>query len=90
MITHSGYDRLLMGSPLRRGGVGKAIAATLIWPSSVGVDSCSRAAAASTGNSVRPGLHPPIRPLDSKLADDFPTASAELEKREELNQLAIT
>jgi RsiW-degrading membrane proteinase PrsW (M82 family) len=30
MITHSGYDRVLMGSPLRRGGVSKAIAATLL------------------------------------------------------------
>jgi hypothetical protein len=30
MITHSGYDRVLMGSSLRRGGVSKAIAATLL------------------------------------------------------------
>ena len=30
MTTHSGYDRLLMGSPLRRGGVSKAIAASLL------------------------------------------------------------
>ena len=29
-MTHSGYDRLLMGSPLRRSGVGKAIAAALL------------------------------------------------------------
>ena len=27
---HSGHDRLLMGSPLRRSGVGKAITATLL------------------------------------------------------------
>ena len=30
MITHSGYDRLLMGSPLRRSGVSKAITAALL------------------------------------------------------------
>src|SRR6478752_815475 len=30
MTTHSGYDRLLMGSPLRRGGVSKGIAASLL------------------------------------------------------------
>ena len=30
MTTHSGYDRLLMGSPLRRSGVSKAIAAALL------------------------------------------------------------
>jgi hypothetical protein len=29
-MTHSGYDRLLMGSPLRRSGVGKAITAALL------------------------------------------------------------
>ena len=29
-MTHSGYDRLLMGSPLRRGGVSKAITAALL------------------------------------------------------------
>ena len=29
-MTHSGYDRLLMGSPLRRSGVSKAIAAGLL------------------------------------------------------------
>ena len=29
-MTHSGYDRLLMGSPLRRSGVSKAIAAALL------------------------------------------------------------
>ena len=28
-MTHSGYDRLLMGSPLRRGGVSKAITAAI-------------------------------------------------------------
>src|SRR6476620_12206760 len=30
MTTHSGYDRLLMGSPLRRSGVSKAITAALL------------------------------------------------------------
>ena len=30
MTTHSGYDRLLMGSPLRRSGVSKGIAASLL------------------------------------------------------------
>src|SRR6478736_2278513 len=30
MTTHSGYDRLLMGSPLRRGGASKGIAAALL------------------------------------------------------------
>ena len=29
-MTHSGYDRLLIGSPLRRGGVSKAITAALL------------------------------------------------------------
>src|SRR6516162_5210577 len=29
-MTHSGYDRLLMGSPLRRGGASKAITAALL------------------------------------------------------------
>ena len=29
-MTHSGYDRLLMGSPLRRSGVSKALAAGLL------------------------------------------------------------
>ena len=29
-MTHSGYDRLLMGSPLRRTGVSKAITAGLL------------------------------------------------------------
>jgi RsiW-degrading membrane proteinase PrsW (M82 family) len=30
LMTHSGYDRLLIGSPLRRSGVSKAIAAALL------------------------------------------------------------
>src|SRR6476619_5402909 len=29
-MTHSGYDRLLMGSPLRRSGVSKRLAAALL------------------------------------------------------------